>query len=142
MSLLSESKENVTEILPLRLPVSDSCTSMLHDSATPYSQIYLVENQVLHRNHQTPGSLNHEQCTKAILNIVFEPYRRLILGGISINWLGIHKLYRVILVIMSTYFAEYLPRLSAMTGLVIVMSCLTVLFRPFKDKRTNQAAIL
>ena len=39
---------------------------------------------------KTPGSFKHEQCTEAILDIVFEPYRRLLLGGISINWLGIH----------------------------------------------------
>ena len=78
---------------------------------------------------------------KTRLDIVFEPYRRLLLGGIFINWLGIHKLYRVMLVILSTYLVEYLPRLSAITGLVVVMSCLTVLFRPFKDKRANQAAI-
>ena len=80
------------------------------------------------------------KCEEVVMDILLKHYRTMKFLGFSMTWLGVHKLYRMALVACYTYIKEPLPRLSAMTVLVIVMGVATMGFKPYKDNKANKTA--
>ena len=62
--------------------------------------------------------------------------------GIRFTWLGVHKIYRVILVGCRTFITEPVTRLYAMTALVTMMTALNAFTKPYKVQRANTTATL
>ena len=93
-------------------------------------------------------SPNDIKCTKynkseeVVFHILLKHYRPLHFFGLSMTWLGVHKLYRVALVASYTYIMEPLPRLSTMKVMVIAMLLATGAFKPYDDDKGNKAANL
>ena len=82
------------------------------------------------------------KCERVVAQILLKHYRTLHFFGISMTWLGVHKLYRVALVACYTYIKEPLPRLSTMTVLVMAMLLATCGFKPCNDDKANKTAII
>ena len=88
--------------------------------------------------------LSSDQKTKSeevVSYILLKHYRTLRFLGIPMTWLGVHKLYRMALVACYTYIKEPLPRLSAMTILVMVMGLATMGIKPYKDDKAKKLQI-
>ena len=86
--------------------------------------------------------LESTKCEKVVTHILLKHYRTLHFFGVSMTWLGVHKLYRMALVACYTYIKEPLPRLSTMTVLVIAMLLATGGFKPYNDDKANKTAII
>ena len=78
---------------------------------------------------------------EVVFYILLKHYRPLRFLGISMTWLGLHKLYRMSLVACYTYIKEPLPRLSSMTILVMAMGLATMGIKPYRDDKANKTAI-
>ena len=84
----------------------------------------------------------YNNTEEVVSHILLKHYRPLHFFGLSMTWLGVHKLYRVALVACYTYIKEPLPRLSTMTVLVIAMMLASSAFKPYSDDKANKAANL
>ena len=69
-------------------------------------------------------------------------YKCLSLFGIRFTWLGVHKIYRVILVACRTFITEPVARLYAMSVLVIMMTACNAFIKPYKEQMANKTATL
>ena len=69
-------------------------------------------------------------------------YKCLSLIGIRFTWLGIHKIYRLILVTCRTFITEPVTRLYPMSALVVAITAANAIIRPYKDQRANKTATL
>ena len=85
-----------------------------------------------------PLKENEEQ----IVHILLQDYKCLSIYGIRFTWLGIHKVYRLILVVCNTYVTEPVPKLLIMTSILMVITIRNVFLKPYKDTRTNKTATL
>ena len=81
-------------------------------------------------------------CEGEIVESLLKHYKCLTLFGIRFTWLGVHKIYRVILVACRTFITEPVTRLYAMTVLVLVMTAANVFIKPYKEQRANKTATL
>ena len=79
---------------------------------------------------------------KEIVCILLKHYKCLSVFGIRFTWLGIHKFYRLILVACNTYVTEPVPKLLAMTSVLIVITIGNIFLKPYKDSRANKTATL
>ena len=77
-----------------------------------------------------------------IIRSLLRHYKCLKVFGIRFTWLGIHKLYRLILVACHTYITEPLYRLYIMTGLLVGIYVVSTLIKPYKDRRANVTSAL
>ena len=77
-----------------------------------------------------------------IIHSLLRHYKCLQAFGIQFTWLGIHKLYRLILVACHTYITEPLYRLYIMTGLLVVLCVVSTLIQPYKDRKANVTSAL
>ena len=85
---------------------------------------------------------NDKDSRKAILHTLVEHYRCMRIFGIRFTWMGIHKLYRLLLVVSNTYITEPVPRLLTMTSGLMVIAVANTLLKPYADNRANITAIL
>ena len=74
-----------------------------------------------------------------IIHSLLTHYKCLQAFGIQFTWLGIHKLYRLILVACHT---EPLYRLYIMTGLLVVLCVVNTLIKPYKDRKATITSAL
>ena len=88
------------------------------------------------------GELKHSKNEEAILQTLLKHYKCLQVNGIHFTWLGIHQSYRVILVLCNTYITEPLPRLWAMTTVLMLITIANNFVKPYKDDKANKTAIL
>ena len=79
---------------------------------------------------------------EAISHTLREHCRPLEFFGIRFTWLGIHKLYRLILVANSTYITEPTPRILVMTSSLMVITVANAIMKPYKNNAANVTAIL
>ena len=83
---------------------------------------------------------DREEYLDVISDVLLEHYRCLKLSGFKFTWLGVHKLYRVLLVICNTYITSPMSRLLIMTTILVHITVANILIKPYKDKRANQTA--
>ena len=84
----------------------------------------------------------YTKSEEVVTEYLLKHYRTLNIKGISMTWLGFHKLYRMTLVACNTYITEPLPRLCAMTTLVLAITFVTIFLKPYKEQPANKTAIL
>ena len=77
-----------------------------------------------------------------IVECLMKHYKCLSMFGVRFTWLGVHKIYRVILVACKTFISEPVTRLYVMSMLVISMTAANAISKPYKDQRVNTTAIL
>ena len=110
------------------------------------TEVIVSETSSVHsRSNSTSSSENNEEennSEKVILHSLLRHYRCLKLFGIRFTWLGVHKLYRLILVACHTYITEPLYRLYIMTGLLVVLCVISTVIKPYKDRKANVTSIL
>ena len=81
-------------------------------------------------------------CQEEIVESLLKDYKCLSVFGIRFTWLGVHKIYRVILVGCRTFITEPVTRLYAMSALVTMMTALNAFIKPYKEQRANTTATL
>ena len=81
-------------------------------------------------------------CQEEIVESLLKDYKCLSMFGIRFTWLGVHKIYRVILVGCRTFITEPVTRLYAMSALVTMMTALNAFIKPYKEQRANTTATL
>ena len=81
-------------------------------------------------------------CQEEIVESLLKDYKCLSVFGIRFTWLGVHKIYRVVLVGCRTFITEPVTRLYVMTALVIIITTLKGFIKPYKEQRANTTATL
>ena len=81
-------------------------------------------------------------CEEMIEDSLLKHYKCLSLFGIRFTWLGVHKIYRVILVACRTFIMEPVTRLYIMSVIVIMMTACNAFIKPYKEQRANKTATL
>ena len=93
---------------------------------------------------QTASEPNQQsrENTKVVVDTLLVQYQTYDLCGVSVTWLGVQKLYRLMLVASNTYIIEPLPRLCLMTVFVLVIAVTTMFVRPYNDTVANNISVL
>ena len=81
-------------------------------------------------------------CQEEIVECMLKDYKCLSVFGIRFTWLGVHKIYRVVLVGCRTFITEPVTRLYVMSALVIMMTALNAFIKPYKEQRANTTATM
>ena len=106
-------------------------------------------------SHESEREINIENCSTSssgqnvqrgsreeVLNTLLKHYKTLKLFSIKFSWLIVHKLYRTILVALNTYVTESVTRIFVMSLILIVISLLTSVIKPYKENNANTVAML
>ena len=93
-------------------------------------------------NDKSRKKLEYSKSEMLVIEHLLKHYKTLRICGISMTWLGFHKLFRMVLIWCNTYIMEPLPKLSAMSGLVLFMAFITIFTKPYKETTANTVAIL
>ena len=111
--------------------------------------IYVFHLKIYRRKKYIKSNVNYKArndneslCRVSILHILLEHYRCLKMFGIRFTWLGVHKLYRLLLVVCKTYILEPVMKLSVMICILILVTISNVFLQPYKDIRANKTATL
>ena len=91
-----------------------------------------IKSNANHKTNPENESLYEDSISHMLLTIF----------GISFTWLGVHKLYRLMLVVCKTYIMEPIVKLSVMSCILILITILNVFLRPYKDCKANKTATL
>ena len=81
-------------------------------------------------------------CEEMIEDSLLKHYKCLSLCGIRLTWLGVHKIYRIILVACRTFIMEPVTRLYVMGVIVMMMTACNALIKPYKEQIANKTATL
>ena len=108
------------------------------------AEIPVSETSSVNSLSTSSSEYNEEETNseKVLLHSLLRHYRCLRLFGIRFTWLGVHKLYRLILVACHTYITEPLYRLYIMTGLLVALCVVSTVIKPYKDRKANVTSIL
>ncbi len=82
----------------------------------------------------------HSGSEEMVFYVLLRHYKPLKILSVSVTWIGPQMFMRMMLVACHTYITEPLPRLLAMTALVICKGISTFLLKPYKDRRANITA--
>ena len=111
---------------------------------SPVSEIeFLNENKVCdHLTEHDAESKDLPDIRKGIIHSLLRHYKEMKLFGISFTWLGVHKIYRVVLVACNTYITDSIMMLSVMTGILLCVAFANSMVKPYKDHTANITASL
>ena len=115
--------------------------------------IYVLYLRIFRRKHVTKEDLksaandkinpeNESLHEDPISHLLLEHYRCLTIFGIRFTWLGVHKLYRLMLVVCKTYILEPIVKLSVMSCILILITISNIFLKPYKDCKANKTATL
>ena len=79
---------------------------------------------------------------REVLYTLLKHYRRLTFLGVQFTWLGVHLIYRVLLVVCYTYVTEPLTRLYVMTSVLMTTTVASIFLKPYKNRLANKTAAL
>ena len=79
-------------------------------------------------------------CEEMIEDSLLKHYKCLSLFRVRFTWLGVHKIYRVILVVCRTFIMDPVTRLYVMSVIVIMMTALNAFIKPYKEQMANKTA--
>ena len=120
----------------------DRSVSSEEHSSTNDEEIQDDTAIVVIEKHMIEKSQRHTESEEEILNTLLKHYKCLDIFGVRFTWLGIHKLYRVVLVICNTYITDPFTRLCLMTSVLLPLSIVNVFVKPYKETKTNVTATL
>ena len=96
-----------------------------------------------HSNGETNSESERALKVKeAIFHSLLDHYKCIVILGIKFTWLGVHKLYRLLLVVCNTYILEPILRTSIMTFILIIVTISNVFIKPYEDNKANNTATL
>ena len=75
-----------------------------------------------------------------IVKTLLQHYKTLSIFGVRFTWLGIHKLYRVMLVACTTYISDPLTRICSMMIGLLTIALLNNIIKPYRGSRANATA--
>ncbi len=87
------------------------------------------------------SAVGHTSSEEALLHTLLRHYKCLRVVGVRFTWLGIHKLYRVLLIALSTYINDPLTRLYAMTATLMALTVVNSLVKPYREGKANMTAV-
>ena len=134
----------------IEIPFIDE-SSISDDQSQNVEQIKVTEifidQQRCEDRHSDVTKCSHEtgdniRNVEAIVHTLLEHYKSLCVCGVKFTWLGVHKLYRVVLIACNTYITEHLPRLWIMTAILTLIVVLSIFVKPYKENKANGIAIL
>ena len=107
-------------------------------------QLDTATKSIVKSKSKMEASIKSEEgtCQEEIVESLLKYYKCLSVFGIRFTWLGVHKIYRVILVGCRTFITEPVTRLYAMSALVTMMTALNAFIKPYKEQRANTTATL
>ena len=85
---------------------------------------------------------NPSDCREEIVKALLEHYKTLKLFGVRFTWLGIHKLYRVMLVACNTFIADPLTRICLMMVALLIIALMNSVIKPYKGSSANATAAI
>ena len=85
-------------------------------------------------------TVSYSKSEIEILTALLEHYRELNLFGVRFTWLCIHKLYRIVLVCCNTFITEPIYRLCLMTLVLIIVTVVNSIVKPYNDYKANLTA--
>ena len=120
------------------------------DLGSEYSHESIEDINILNDNNSdSEGNLSTLNLTELkttsreqVIHTLLEHYKTIKLFGVKLTWLGIHKLYRTILVACNTYITEPLTRIYFMTLMLLIIAALNSVVRPYKKNTANAVAVL
>ena len=83
---------------------------------------------------------NDVDSKEAITETLLKHYKTVKLFRISFNWLGIHKIYRMILVACNTYISDSVVKLCTMTSFLLGIMLLHYLLKLYRKRPANVTA--
>ena len=86
--------------------------------------------------------IQYSSSDEALMETLLKHYRTLDVCGVPMTWLVFLKLYRMALVWGNTYIREPFPRLCFMTILVLLITVIAGLVKPYKDNAANKVTFL
>ena len=142
-SVLETETEQELSIVDDVLENSSQETSDEHESDIVWIKQSDTATRSIVKN-EIEGSIKSEEgtCQEEIVESLLKDYISLSVFGIRFTWLGIHKIYRVVLVGCRTFITEPVTRLYVMTTLVIIITALKGLIKPYKEQRANTTSTL
>ena len=103
----------------------------------------LSQNQISDQEGEVKGNIaktstdkddKYSESEEALMETLEKHYKSVKICNLNITWLVFHKFYRFALVACNSYITEPLPRLCALTALVLSA---TLFLKPFKDNMAN-----
>ena len=118
------------------------------DLGSEYSNDSILDIDVLNEN-KTHSEINlnnldppeFETSREQVIHTLLEHYKTLKLFGFRFTWLGIHKLYRTILVACNTFITEPFTRIFIMTIMLFIITVLNSIVKPYKKDNANSVAV-
>ena len=102
------------------------------------------EQNRMGRNREEVEGIDDEVkgSEEEILHTLLRHYKPLNVCGVRFTWLGIHQMYRMVLVTCNIYITDPLTKLYVMTAVVMVTTVVNTIVRPYKDNKANVTATL
>ena len=126
-----------------------SISSLGTDLGSEYSHESIEDIHVLNDNEadsevnlSSLDTSDFETSREQMMHTLLEHYKTMKLFGIKFTWLGIHKLYRTILVAGNTYINEPLTRVYFISIMLLIIAGLNAIVKPYKSSTANNVAIL
>ena len=120
--------------------MSDSDTDIGIEYSTdliPLSKIECLDENITCDHLTKPDTDNKDlpDIREGIIHSLLRHYKEMRLFGISFTWLGVHKIYRVVLVACNTYITDSIIMLSVMTGVLLCVTLLNSMVKPYKERQ-------
>ena len=130
----------------------DTCLSKA-DSQADFKSVYSLNNVFDNEHDLSNDNEKKEENTReeiednsdsrgAIVHTLLHHYKPLSLLGIQFNWLFVHKLYRIVIVVCSSYITDPLTKLYWMTVTLLTITMASTFIQPYKDIKANKTAFL
>ena len=136
-SKLSLSSNISSDTMGLTINFSDSDTDIGIECSTDLIQVPTIVIEHDKQSLTEPQTEEIKETREGIIHTLLEHYKTIKLFGISFTWLGVHKIYRMILVACNTYISDSLIRLSTMTGVLLCLALLNSSLKPYKKSNSK-----
>ena len=141
-SKLSLNSNISSDTMGLTINFSDSDTDIGIEYFTDLIQVPTIVIEHDKQSLTEPQTEEIKETREGITHTLLEHYKTIKLFGISFTRLGVHKIYRMILVACNTYITDSLIRLSTMTGILLCLALINSSLKPYKNKTANTTATL
>ncbi len=84
--------------------------------------------------------LNYSEAENEIFHTLLRHYRTLSVCRVKFTWLGVHKFYRLVLVVANTYLTDPVIRLYTMSQTLLIITLASAFVKPYKDAKANKTA--
>ena len=127
----------------MRMPKQDGSAIEVPPSGVDTVESLEMKTVVLNTDtNDSQITVKNTDIEREVLYTLLKHYRRLTLLGVHFTWLGVHLIYRVLLVVCYTYVTEPLTRLYVMTSVLMVTTVASTFLKPYRNNLANKTATL